>query len=421
MIKNKILLIFLAASPLVFSQVGVGTTTPRAALEINSTSNGFLTPQIALSITTASAPVLNPTGAALLAGTIVYNTATVNDVTPGYYYWNGSIWVRMAAGAAATSPHNTLDSAYDEGGAGAGRMITTDSGPVEITNAGTNVTALKLTTNVANSYAIYADQNSTGTTIRATNSYTGSNAFSTIQGRNNTSNNSAGGILGLAGGAGFGVVGQTDATSTSRAGVYGINARTTGGHGVWGKGLNGVVGETNYRQGYGTWGENYNSLGSGNGVGVYGRGFVGIWGDVQAGYAATGYAGFFNGYTYSTDGFYAPSDIKLKSNIEKITNATAKLATLSGNHYDINFDVKYIDKDGKLVLTNHNRKEYGVLAQEVEKVFPEMISEVKFDFTDENATKYKTVNYNQLVPVLLEAIKELNARVTVLASQIKNK
>ena len=401
-----------------FAQVGIGTATPRAALEINSATNGFLTPQVALTVTTASAPVINPAGPLLLAGTIVYNTQTINDVTPGYYYWNGSIWVRMAAGGAST-PHNTLDKAYDEGGAGAGRLITTDSGPVEITNAGTNLTALRINTDVAGSYAIYADQNSTGTTIRATNNFTGNNQFSTIQGRNNTSNNAAGGILGLAGGAGFGVVGQTDATSTARAGVYGINARTSGGHGVWGKGLNGVVGETNYRQGFGTWGENYNSLGTGNGVGTYGRGFVGIWGDIQAGYAATGYAGYFNGYTYSTLGFYAPSDARLKSNIRKITNATEKLAQLSGNSYDIKFDVKYLDKDGNTIVTNHNRKEYGVIAQEVEKLFPEMIKEAQFDFTDENAVKYKSVNYNQLVPVLLEAIKELNERIQVLENQNK--
>ncbi|MGV7107455.1 hypothetical protein [Flavobacterium sp. U410] len=78
------------------AQVGVGTTTPRGALEVNSTTNGFLAPQIALANTTTSTPVVNPQGGALPAGTIVYNTATVADVTPGYYYWNGTIWVRMA-------------------------------------------------------------------------------------------------------------------------------------------------------------------------------------------------------------------------------------------------------------------------------------------------------------------------------------
>lgn len=417
MLNKQLLFVFFAVAPMAFSQVGIGTVSPRAALEVNSATNGFLTPQVALTSTTVSAPVVNPDGTALLPGTIVYNTQPINDVTPGYYYWNGSIWVRMAAAGAST--HNTLDKAYDEGGAGAGRQITADSGPVEITNSGSNTIALRLNTNIADSYAIYADQTSTGTTIRATNSFTGNNAFSTIQGRSNSANNTTAGILGLAGGAGFGIVGQTDAASTSRAAVYGVNARTTGGHGVWGRGFNGVVGETNYRLGYGLWGENYNALGTGNGIGTYGRGFVGIWGEILAGYANTGYAGYFNGYTFSTTGFYVPSDERLKSNIRKITNATEKLEALSGNSYDINFEVKYTDKDGQLVSTPHSRKEYGVIAQEVEKIFPDMISEAQFDFTDANATKYKVVNYNQSIPVLLEAIKELDARVTELEKQLE--
>ncbi len=106
--KRKLLLVFLMTSPIAFSQVGVGTTTPRAALEVNSATNGFLAPQIALSVTTASAPVVNPAGGALLAGTIVYNTATVNDVTPGYYYWNGTAWIRMEAGASAANNSWTI-------------------------------------------------------------------------------------------------------------------------------------------------------------------------------------------------------------------------------------------------------------------------------------------------------------------------
>jgi len=113
---------------LTFSQVGIGTTTPRAALEINSATTGFLTPQVPLTITTVSAPVVNPTGAAVLAGTIVYNTATANDVTPGYYYWNGTVWVRMAGGTTAVTPHNTLNEAYNEGGPGAGSIINADAG-----------------------------------------------------------------------------------------------------------------------------------------------------------------------------------------------------------------------------------------------------------------------------------------------------
>lgn len=78
------------------AQVGIGTTTPRGALEINSSTNGFVAPQVALTITTASAPVVNPQDSgAPLAGTLVYNTNTAADVTPGYYFWNGTVWTRL--------------------------------------------------------------------------------------------------------------------------------------------------------------------------------------------------------------------------------------------------------------------------------------------------------------------------------------
>jgi hypothetical protein len=75
-----------------FSQVGVGTTVPAAALDITSGTNGILVPRIGLSATNVSAPVVNPQGGALISGTLVWNTNTAgttpNNVTPGFYYWD---------------------------------------------------------------------------------------------------------------------------------------------------------------------------------------------------------------------------------------------------------------------------------------------------------------------------------------------
>lgn len=82
------------------AQVGVGTTTPAGALDVNSTTNGFIPPRVALTATNVAAPVVNPQGGALVAGTIVWNTATAgtvpNNVAPGLYYWNGTRWVAFA-------------------------------------------------------------------------------------------------------------------------------------------------------------------------------------------------------------------------------------------------------------------------------------------------------------------------------------
>ncbi|MDY0088875.1 MAG: hypothetical protein RBR78_00760 [Flavobacteriaceae bacterium] len=133
--KKAILYLALFSVCLLQAQVGIGTTSPQAALDISSSDSGMLVPRVSLTSVLVAAPVQNPQGGALVVGTLVYNSATAgtvpNDVTPGYYYWNGTQWVRMEGGTSDTR-HNTLDQAYDEGGAGAGREIVADAGAVLI-------------------------------------------------------------------------------------------------------------------------------------------------------------------------------------------------------------------------------------------------------------------------------------------------
>jgi len=59
-------------------------------LDVSSSTQGMLIPRMALVQTTNQSPVTSPATSLL-----VYNTASVNDVTPGYYYWDGSKWVRL--------------------------------------------------------------------------------------------------------------------------------------------------------------------------------------------------------------------------------------------------------------------------------------------------------------------------------------
>lgn len=63
-----------------------------AILDVVSTSKGLLVPRVALTATNAAGPITSPATSLL-----VYNTATAgiapNNVVPGYYYWNGTIWV----------------------------------------------------------------------------------------------------------------------------------------------------------------------------------------------------------------------------------------------------------------------------------------------------------------------------------------
>ncbi|WP_130736397.1 hypothetical protein [Flavobacterium sp. J27] len=98
--KKLLFLCFFLSVQFMFSQVGIGTTTPNGALEITSTTQGIVPPRVALTASNVSAPVVNPQGGALLSGTFVWNTATAgtspNNVSPGLYYWDGTKWVAFA-------------------------------------------------------------------------------------------------------------------------------------------------------------------------------------------------------------------------------------------------------------------------------------------------------------------------------------
>ena len=161
----------------------------------------------------------------------------------------------------------TLDGAYDQGGAGVGRTITADAGPVQINGSGTNTAALGI------------QFTGTGNSINAANT-NAANQFAVIQGVTNSStvNNSA--VFGQSTGAARAISGEVTATSTADAAVKGNNLRTNGGIGVEGVGFNGVSGQTNYRSGYGVFGQNFDLVGplTENSVGVGGVGYIGVIG-----------------------------------------------------------------------------------------------------------------------------------------------
>ena len=92
------------------------------------------------------------------------------------------------------------------------------------------------------------------------------------------------------------------------------------------------------------------------------------------------------------------SDIRLKENIAVIPNALEKVSSLRG----ITFTKK---SDGSVGT--------GLIAQELEKVLPEAVYESKTidSLEDPDAEEYKAINYPTTVGLLVEAIKELEARV----------
>ena len=87
------------------------------------------------------------------------------------------------------------------------------------------------------------------------------------------------------------------------------------------------------------------------------------------------------------------SDIALKENIQPLSNVLDKVKQLTG--YKYNF------KDSE-------KPSMGVMAQDVEKVFPELVN---------GEEGKKSLQYSGLVGALIEAVKELSAKVAVLESK----
>ena len=81
----------------VFAQVKVSAipsvANPDAILEIESTNKGLLLPRLALVSTLLPTPLTN-----FVKGMVVYDTVSVNDITPGMYYSDGTKWVKMNSG-----------------------------------------------------------------------------------------------------------------------------------------------------------------------------------------------------------------------------------------------------------------------------------------------------------------------------------
>jgi len=98
---------------------------------------------------------------------------------------------------------------------------------------------------------------------------------------------------------------------------------------------------------------------------------------------------------------YYSSDVSLKTNIENIPNALNKVMNIRG----VGFDWKdsYINERGGEDGYFIRKHDVGVIAQEIEKVLPEVVA------TRDNGIK--AVKYEKLIALLIEAIKELNDKI----------
>jgi hypothetical protein len=103
--KKILIIMILITAGAVFraeAQYGFGTNSPnsQAIIDMNDPNKGLLIPRVELTATNDPSPFTPPVTASML----VYNIATDNSipgfgVTPGFYYWNGTGWSRLAVTA----------------------------------------------------------------------------------------------------------------------------------------------------------------------------------------------------------------------------------------------------------------------------------------------------------------------------------
>ena len=157
--------------------IGINTTgaTPDASamLDIVSSSKGLLIPRVALTATNAAGPITSPTTSLL-----VYNTATAgttpNNVSPGYYFWNGSAWIAFssASNTAWTLSGNTGLTTSNFIGTGDDKALIFKSNNASFLEFGRRQT-LGLT---QSSYTDYTDDNEKVTYVRSALQFEAANA-----------------------------------------------------------------------------------------------------------------------------------------------------------------------------------------------------------------------------------------------------
>jgi hypothetical protein len=263
------------------------TPNASAMLDISSTTKGLLIPNVALTATNSAGPISSPA-----TSLMVYNTATAGtapyNVTPGFYYYNGSAWV--AASGPGTSISGTTNYVSKFTG-------TNTIGNSQIIDNGTNVVIGTITTPSA---------------------------------KLNVEASGTGNLLMLA-----------ETTSTPGVPTPRLTADINGNLTISGK--------------------------------------------------------------FNSNGIEETSDIRFKKDITPLAPVLGKVLQIEGVTYNWR-------REDFPERAFGERTEIGFIAQELEKVFPELVN------TDKEG--YKSVQYSHMVPVLLEAIKEQQALMAGMQQQI---
>ncbi|MBK8226784.1 MAG: tail fiber domain-containing protein [Flavobacteriales bacterium] len=212
------------------------------------------------------------------------------------------------------------------------------------------------------------------------------------------------------------------ATTTEAKGLYGLieagGGTATKTYGVYGYGVQGTT-------------DTYGAYLWGNGptdatvYGVYGRATGGgtngfrysVYGE-NAGSGANDWSGYFPGRCYIAGTTYSPSDSNLKTGVEVLSGATSMLMQLNPKRY------QYLaDDHPQLGLPYGDR--FGFLAQEMQAVFPQFVTEVHqpaaYDAdgnVSADAMDFLGLSTTELIPLLVAGFQEQQAQIAQLQEQL---
>ncbi len=115
------------------------------------------------------------------------------------------------------------------------------------------------------------------------------------------------------------------------------------------------------------------------------------------------------------------SDRRLKTDIQPLLEPLTKLSQLRGVSYIWNNSI-----DSRFsFISNDDKRHIGMIAQEVKDIYPELVEEISengkiFVTKEDNDDVYLGVRYPEMIPILVEAVKEMNERIDTLITAIQS-
>ncbi|HNP23162.1 MAG TPA: tail fiber domain-containing protein [Panacibacter sp.] len=305
----------------------------------------------------------------------------------------------VTVGSTVAGPANGL---YVNGNVGIGNSAPVNKLDVSGNAAFTGIVGIRGVTNAA--FAL---------NVNGSSSYGGINITDPVD--NTALNISKSGIN-------YGIFISKSSTASGVATIYSTNAGS--GPGIYGQSASGDGAYGNSTSGYGVYGISSSSYG----MYAYSSNYRALYAEGDPLY----YTAYFNGDTYST-GSYLGSDAKLKKNIREVNNAMDIINQLKPKNYEFRNDGSY----SKMNLPKGNH--YGLIAQDVEKILPNLVKETTFETKDANPHKaasteaeaqamkseqnekidFKAVNYTELIPLLVKALQEQDAKIDALTNELR--